>query len=72
MIRTIITPNRQKLSFQVPANYVGKRIEVIVFPIDEVTEVDDLKEKVQTHLASQSILSRDWLTSEEDIAWKDL
>jgi hypothetical protein len=28
--------------------------------------------KVQTHIASEKVLSRDWDTPEEDEAWKDL
>jgi hypothetical protein len=32
-------------------------------------EQDD---RVLTHFASQSVLAKDWLTPEEDEAWKDL
>ena len=71
MIRTIIKVNKQKLSFQVPANYVGKEIEVNVIPIDEVNELPVPSDKVETHYASESVLAKDWLTVQEDIAWKD-
>ena len=29
-------------------------------------------DKTLTHFASQEILAKDWLTVEEDLAWKDL
>jgi hypothetical protein len=72
MIRTIIKANKQKLSLQVPSNYVGKEIEVIVFPIDEVNEMPFSSDKIETHFASESVLAKDWLTTQEDLAWKDL
>jgi hypothetical protein len=31
MIRTIITPKEQSISFNIPKDYVGKEIEVIAF-----------------------------------------
>ncbi|MCF2447493.1 hypothetical protein L0657_26295 [Dyadobacter sp. CY345] len=37
MIRTIITPKQQTVSLEIPRDYVGKQIEVIVFAKDEVT-----------------------------------
>jgi hypothetical protein len=72
MIRTIIKANKQKLSFQVPANYIGKEIEVIVFPVEEANEMTFSQDKIETYLASESVLAKDWLTTQEDIAWKDL
>jgi hypothetical protein len=30
------------------------------------------KEKIQTHLASEKVLAKDWLTQKEDKAWQDL
>jgi hypothetical protein len=35
MIRTIITPDTKTVSFEVPENYLGKKIEVIAFAVDE-------------------------------------
>jgi hypothetical protein len=30
------------------------------------------KEKIQTHLASEKVLAKDWFTKKEDIAWQGL
>ena len=35
MVRTIITPNNQTVSFSVPKEYIGKQVEVIAFVEDE-------------------------------------
>jgi len=35
MIRTVITPNKQIVSFEIPQSYIGKEIEVIAFAKDE-------------------------------------
>lgn len=35
MIRTIITPQDQRVFFDIPKDYVGKQIEVIAFAKDE-------------------------------------
>jgi hypothetical protein len=35
MIRTIITPSKESISFDIPKDYVGKQIEVIAFAKDE-------------------------------------
>jgi hypothetical protein len=38
MIKTTITPNTQTVFFEVPANYIGKEIEVLFYAKDELTE----------------------------------
>ena len=35
MVRTIVTPENQDIHLQVPESYIGKKIEVIAFAIDE-------------------------------------
>lgn len=35
MIRKVITPDNQTIQFSIPESYVGKKIEVIAFAIDE-------------------------------------
>lgn len=37
MIRTVVTPDNQEISLHIPKSYVGKKIEVIAFEIEEVT-----------------------------------
>lgn len=38
MIRTVIRPNKNRVSFNIPDKYIGKKMEVIAFAIDEPSE----------------------------------
>ena len=72
MIRTVLTPQNQNISISLPLNFIGKKVEVIAFTIEEIQiEIPNI-DKTLTHFASQEILAKDWLTVEEDLAWKDL
>lgn len=35
MVRTFVTPTQQYISIAVPQNYVGKKIEVLLYAVDE-------------------------------------
>ncbi|MDR3236401.1 MAG: hypothetical protein LBT48_06745 [Prevotellaceae bacterium] len=37
MIRTIFIPNNDNIVFPIPKDYVGKELEIIVFPTEEVS-----------------------------------
>jgi len=39
---------------------------------DRVFENTGKTDKVETHYASETVLAKDWMTHEEDLAWKDL
>lgn len=36
MIRTVIIPENQDISIHIPSNYIGRELEVTVFPVDEL------------------------------------
>jgi hypothetical protein len=40
--------------------------------IDFAMKKRSLKDKVQTHLASEKSLAKDWLSKKEDEAWQNL
>ena len=47
MIHTIVTPNNQTISFDIPKDYVGKQIEVIAFAKGEgITKEQPAKKNV--------------------------
>lgn len=69
MIRTVIKPDNQNITINLPENFIGKQVEIIAFTIEE-TEKND--RQTFTHFASQKVLEKDWLTPEEDLAWRDL
>ncbi len=51
MIRTILTANTQTVFFNIPSDYVGKELEVIVFAKNEGVQYVELKKK-QTSFAA--------------------
>ncbi len=71
MIRTIVIPDNQLISIQLPQHFIGKKVEVIAFSIEE-TEVANNTDKLLTHFASEQTLAKDWLSIEEDAAWQNL
>lgn len=73
MIRTVLTPENQHISINLPENYIGKKVEVIAFTVEEVANNDTIiTDEILTHLASQQVLAKDWLSPEENELWKDL
>ena len=38
MVRTLVTPQQQNISILVPQNYVGRQIEILLYPLDELVE----------------------------------
>lgn len=59
MIRKIITPDKQTVSIDVPETYIGKRIEVLVYAMDELEEQKTALKKDTTKLRGALKLSDD-------------
>ena len=38
MIRTVVTPEKNLLSINIPDKYIGKKMEVIAFALDETAD----------------------------------
>ncbi|HEX3385392.1 MAG TPA: hypothetical protein VHS53_09400 [Mucilaginibacter sp.] len=55
MVRTIITPDKTDVHLSIPPNYVGRQIEVMYYPVDELTEEKQLTTKTMS--AFKGILS---------------
>jgi hypothetical protein len=50
MTRTIITPEHTRVSLSIPADYIGTKLEVLIFPVDDVvskTDSIDLQERAK-------------------------
>lgn len=72
MIRTVVKPSNRKISINLPENFVGKQVEVIAFTIEEADNATEITDSTKTHFAAETVLAKDWLTPEEDLAWRDL
>jgi hypothetical protein len=46
MIRTIFVPHNDNVNFPIPQEYIGKELEIIVFPIEEVSKKSTFPQKV--------------------------
>jgi hypothetical protein len=71
MIRTVLIPDSKSISIEIPEDFVGRRVEVIVSAMDQVVE-QNLADNPITHYASTATLAKDWLNPLEDEAWQDL
>ena len=72
MIRTVITPQQQNISIDLPQDYIGKKVEVIAFTVEEAIDNLSTLEKPLTHLANEETLAKEWLSQQENEAWKNL
>jgi len=72
MIRRLLTPESQNVMLQIPLQFVGKKVEIIAFTLDEEATNSVSNDEPLTHFASQAVLAKDWLRPEEDKAWQDL
>jgi hypothetical protein len=52
---------------KIPEHLLAKVLDFIQFIAQKY-----LKEELETHLLSESALTKDWLSAEEDGAWQDL
>lgn len=54
MIREVIQPTQATLSINIPASYINKKLEFIIFPLDEseITPITKEKNIVQKNITS--------------------
>ncbi len=46
--------------------------DLIDFTTRSTAKKKTVKDKIQTHIASEKFLAKDWLTAKEDKAWQNL
>lgn len=60
MIRTILTPRNQTIQLEVPKKYIGKKIEVLLYDIDEINEDEHLKPGSKLSAKYRGMLSTEY------------
>ncbi|MFA6291629.1 MAG: DUF2281 domain-containing protein [Victivallales bacterium] len=60
MIREIIVSDKVNLMFPLPKNYLHKKLEVIIFPVDEKKEVIKRKKRVAGMAKGMFKMSKDF------------
>lgn len=66
MIRTIITTNDNILSFFIPDQYIGKKLEVIAFTLDEASEGFHGKEHEIKNFSALRLKTKGFTFNRED------
>jgi hypothetical protein len=57
MIRTVLIPNNTDLHLSIPKSYVGRKIEVRCYPVDELTKENDESTSPKLMASFKGILS---------------
>lgn len=63
MIKTTLTPANNPISVNIPDTYIGKLVEVIVYPVDEI---EKKVSQPTTMLSFKGILSKKTAASMQD------
>jgi hypothetical protein len=45
MLRTILTPDSEQITFPIPEQYVGTELEIIIFPLKDISQITDRTQK---------------------------
>ena len=45
MLKEFIIPQKSTYTLSIPANYIGKKVEVLIYSIDELSENKELNKK---------------------------
>lgn len=57
MIRTSLTPDDRIIKLEVPKKYIGKKIEVLVYSVDELNKENSVKKDVKLSDKYRGMLS---------------
>jgi len=64
--RTTCIPKANRLDTIIPSEYIGLKLEIIVLPLAEETDVQETKDM---SLAQTSSLDKIWNSEQEDKTW---
>lgn len=73
MIREVLRPQNRKITIKIPASYVGKKLEFILFPLEE-DEKNEHKLKHSDQKSLKGVLNQYADNSKialEDTAWQN-
>ena len=69
-IREIKKVENDKITIELPDEFIGSEIEIIVIPLENKEKIHG--EKLELLNLAESALKKDWESEEEDDAWQDL
>ena len=59
MIKTIATPQNNSLNITIPNDYIGRKIEILFYALDELTEQSPGPQKVKLSDKYKGIISKE-------------
>lgn len=68
MIKTHVTPTDGNISIKVPQDYIGKQVEVLMYKVDELVDVQPTKPLTMS--AYKGLLSKEEATELQDFVSK--
>lgn len=72
MIRTTLTSDHRNSLVRLSEEDEGNQVDVIACNINGYSEGEVNIDKALTHLAIEAVFEKDWLTTQEDEAWKNV
>lgn len=67
MVRTIITPDKENISIDIPRAYIGKQIEVLIYAVDELNEMEKPKKKLSDFRGSLKLTDQQYEEFQQNI-----
>jgi hypothetical protein len=59
MIKTIITPIKNSYNLAIPNNYIGKKIEILFYALDELAEQNTAPKKIKLSDKYRGVFSKE-------------
>lgn len=60
MIRTVVIPCKNSLSLSIPNDYIGRRVEIIAFALDEPAESEVVKLQSPKRFSAVKLQTKDF------------
>ena len=69
----------EQVTIYVPKTFIGKHVRIVTTVVSkedadlwDIADEAKMESGISTYLASHSALAKDWLSPEDEEAWKDL
>lgn len=59
MIKTVTIPQKNSYNLAIPNNYIGKKIEILVYALDELTDQNTAPEKIKLSDKYKGIITKE-------------
>ena len=74
MVKTLVTPQNESYNLSIPKNYIGKKIEILFYAVDEIADIKPAKKSMKDFwgiLSDDSALDLQILTEKGRKDWEE-